>query len=170
MDSILFSAIGKIRTPFDSREGVPIQPPGAGGVLGRVEVDEAFRKGLRDLEGFSHLILLYHFHRSSGFDLAVKPFLDKTVRGLFATRAPRRPNAIGLSVVRLVSIEEGTLVVEGVDIVNGTPLIDIKPFVPDFDVPEGEIRTGWLEGNSERARAIRADTRFTGDTKLPPGR
>ena len=163
MEPVRFTAIGKIRTPFESREGVPIQPPGARGVLGRVEVDEAFREGLRDLEGFSHLVLLYHFHLSRGFDLTVKPFLDKTARGLFATRAPRRPNAIGLSVVRLVSIEDGILVVEGVDIVDGTPLLDIKPFVPDFDAPQGEVRTGWLQGKADKAREARADKRFSKD-------
>ncbi len=160
MEPVRFTAIGKIRTPFTSREGTPIQPPGGRGVLGRVEVDEAFREGIRDLEGFSHVILLYHFHLSEGFDLTVKPFLDKTARGLFATRAPRRPNAIGLSVVRLVSIEGGTLVVEGVDMLDGTPLLDIKPFVPEFDAPVGEIRTGWLEGKADKAREAKADKRF----------
>ena len=168
MEPIKYSAIGIIRTPHRSREGTPIQPSGARGVLGRIELYEDLREGLKDLEGFSHLILLYHFHLSEGYELAVKPFLDQTVHGLFSTRAPRRPNALGLSVVRLVSIIDGVLVVDGVDMVDGTTLVDIKPFVPDFDVPGGEIRTGWLERNSERARAIRADTRFTGDIKLPP--
>ena len=160
MEPVRFTAIGKIRTPFTSREGTPIQPTGAKGVLGRVEVDEPFREGTRDLEGVSHGILLYHFHLSEGFDLAVKPFLDGTARGLFATRAPRRPTAVGLSVVRLVSIEGGTLVVEGVDMLDGTPLLDITPFVPEFDAPEGTIRTGWLAGKAAKARAARADKRF----------
>ena len=160
MEPVRFKAIGKIRTPFTSREGTPIQPPGGRGVLGRVEVDEAFREGTRDLEGFSHVILLYHFHLSEGFDLAVKPFLDGTARGLFATRAPRRPNAVGLSVVRLVSIEGGTLVVEGVDMLDGTPLLDIKPFVPEFDAPQVDVRTGWLEGKAGKAREARSDKRF----------
>ena len=163
MDPINYSAIGIIRTPHKSREGTPVQPSGARGVLGRVEVDEAFKDGLNDLEGFSHLILLYHFHLSEGFKLTVKPFLDQAVHGLFSTRAPRRPNAIGLSVVGLLSITEGVLVVEGVDMLDGTPLLDIKPFVPEFDAPAGEVRTGWLEGKADKAREARADKRFSKD-------
>jgi len=163
MDPIKYSAIGIIRTPYRSRERTPVQPPGAGGVLGRVEVDEAFRDGLKDLEGFSHLILLYHFHRSEGFELTVKPFLDQAVHGLFATRAPRRPNGIGLSVVRLVTMIKGVLVVEGVDMLDGTPLLDIKPFVPEFDAPRDEVRVGWLEGKAVNAREARADKRFYED-------
>ncbi len=160
MEPIKYSAIGIIRTPHRSREGTPIQPSGARGVLGRIELYEDLREGLKDLEGFSHLILLYHFHLSEGFDLVVKPFLDRTDHGLFSTRAPRRPNAIGLSVVRLVSIEEGTLIVEDVDMVDGTPLLDVKPFVPDFDVPDCSISTGWLDNNSGKAQGMKADKRF----------
>jgi tRNA (adenine37-N6)-methyltransferase len=157
---IVFSCIGRIHTPHVSREGAPIQPSGARGVVGRVQIENEFVEGIRDLAGFSHLILLYHFHLSKGFDLSVKPFLDRSSHGLFSTRAPRRPNAIGLSVVRLVSMDGNTLVVEDVDMVDGTPLLDIKPFVPDFDVPDIDVRTGWLKSNSTRARGLRADERF----------
>lgn len=160
MVTVNFSTIGTIRTPFLSREGTPIQPSGARGVSGRVELDAAFHDGLKDLEGFSHLILLYHFHLSEGYDLSVRPFLDNSAHGLFSTRAPRRPNAIGLSVVRVISIENGVIAVEGVDMVDGTPLFDIKPFVPDFDLPEEIIRTGWLERNSGNAQKMKADKRF----------
>jgi tRNA-Thr(GGU) m(6)t(6)A37 methyltransferase TsaA len=118
-----------------------------------------YREGFQDLEGFSHLILLYHFHRSRGFDLRVIPFLDCQARGLFATRAPRRPNAIGLSVVRLVDIREGSLYVENIDIVDGTPLLDIKPYVPAFDAPS-PARTGWLERAAEDAARTKSDDRF----------
>ena len=97
---------------------------------------------MQDIEGFSHLILLYAFHFSSGYTLSVKPFLDDQQRGLFATRYPYRPNPIGLSVVELLNREESTLIVKGIDVLDGTPLIDIKPYVPDFDVRTA-VRTGW---------------------------
>ncbi|MGC9372147.1 MAG: tRNA (N6-threonylcarbamoyladenosine(37)-N6)-methyltransferase TrmO [Thermovirgaceae bacterium] len=154
------SCIGMIRTPHKTREGTPIQPPGAKGVIGKVEVDPVFSEGLSDLEGFSHVILLYHFHLSEGHELTVRPFLDKKPHGVFSTRAPRRPTPIGLSVVRLVSVDGCTLTVEGVDMVDETPLLDIKPFVPAFDVPEGDVRTGWLEQNSSNAQKMKADKRF----------
>ncbi len=160
MDSIVLNPIGIIRTPHKSLEGTPIQPCGACGILGTVEVEEAFREGLLDLKGFSHLFLLYLFHQSKGFNLTVKPFLDDARHGVFSTRAPRRPNPIGLSVVRLVEVREGTLHVEGVDMVDGTPLLDIKPFIPDFDLPCGEIWTGWLSGRSKNATSLKADNRF----------
>ena len=160
MESISLHPIGIIRTPHKSLEGTPIQPSGACGIRGTVEVEEPFREGLLDLKGFSHLYLLYFFHLSKGFNLTVKPFLDDAIHGVFSTRAPRRPNPIGLSVVRLLDVTEGTLHVEGVDMVDGTPLLDIKPFIPDFDLPCGEIRTGWLSGRSKNANSLRADNRF----------
>ena len=109
---IEFTPIGIIRSPFTELEGIPIQPPGAAGVKGTIEVFEDFRSGLKDLESFSHIILLYHFHRSHGFNLDVVPFLDSEPRGLFATRAPKRPNPIGLSVVQLDKIEDGVLYIQ----------------------------------------------------------
>jgi tRNA-Thr(GGU) m(6)t(6)A37 methyltransferase TsaA len=158
-ESIYLRPIGIIQTPFDDPAGMPIQPSGAADVVGRVVVDAALTEALDDLEGFSHIILVYHFHRSRGFALKVKPFMDTEVRGLFATRAPRRPNPIGLSVVRLLSRSANILEVQGIDVLNGTPLFDIKPFVPDFDAPQAE-RTGWLAAASQKARALRADDRF----------
>lgn len=157
---IEFTPIGIIHSPFSEVEGMPIQPAGAAGVHGTVEVFEPFRPGLKDLDGFSHIILLYHFHQSRSFSLSVVPFLDKQPRGLFATRAPRRPNPIGLSVVRLDRIEDGVLHVRNVDILGGTPLLDIKPYVPGFDAAE-EIRTGWLETATDAAKAQRSDDRFS---------
>jgi len=152
--------IGIIHSPFTEREGMPVQPSGAVGVAGTVEVFEEFRAGLDDLAGFSHILLLYQFHRSQGFDLRVVPFLDATPRGLFATRAPRRPNPIGLSVVRLRAVHEGILEIENVDVLDGTPLLDIKPYVPAFDAAS-DVRIGWLEASAGRAVDRRADTRFT---------
>jgi tRNA-Thr(GGU) m(6)t(6)A37 methyltransferase TsaA len=156
---IEFQPIGVIHSPFTDPAGMPIQPSGAAGVKGTVEVFEEFSPGLEDLDGFSHVILLYHFHRSAGFGLSVVPFLDSTPRGLFATRASRRPNAIGLSVVQLDRIEAGVLHVQNVDILDGTPLLDIKPYVPDFDAPS-QVRTGWLERLGRTASEKRSDSRF----------
>jgi tRNA-Thr(GGU) m(6)t(6)A37 methyltransferase TsaA len=152
--------IGVIHSPFAEPKGAPIQPAAGAGVRATVEVFEAYRAGLADLEGFSHIILLYHFHRSEGFELRVVPFMDDRSRGVFATRAPRRPNAIGLSVVELERIEAGVLHVKNIDIVDGTPLLDIKPYVPEFD-RHIEIRTGWLEEARKTLREREADERFT---------
>ena len=157
--TIAFEPIGVIRTPFAKPEGMPIQPTGARGVRGTVEVLPEFADGLRDLDGFSHVVLLYHFHRSRGYDLSVVPFLDTVERGLFATRAPRRPNAIGLSVVELAAVRGAVLEVVNVDVLDGTPLLDIKPFVPVFDAPTA-VRTGWLAAAQERAAERRSDGRF----------
>jgi tRNA-Thr(GGU) m(6)t(6)A37 methyltransferase TsaA len=159
MEEINYRPIGIIRSPYKETEGTPIQTTGAKGVGGTAEIVSECAEGLRDLEGFSHIILIYHFHLSRGYALTVKPFLDDTPRGVFATRAPKRPNAIGISVVRLVKIEGTTLHIEGVDIVDSTPLLDIKPYVPEFDAKEAE-RTGWLAGRAEKAAETDADERF----------
>jgi tRNA-Thr(GGU) m(6)t(6)A37 methyltransferase TsaA len=138
---------------------MPIQPAGASGVTGTIEIDPRYREGLADLDGFSHIILIYHFHLSEGYALLVKPFLDENLRGVFSTRAPRRPNPLGLSVVRLVKVEGSTLYVENMDIVDGTPLLDIKPYVPDLDGITA-ARTGWLSGKAARALDAKSDERF----------
>ena len=155
-----FAPIGVIHSPFFEPEGMPIQPPGAAGIQGTVEVFEDFRKGLKDLDGFSHIILLYLFHRSQGFRLRIVPFMDREPRGLFATRAPKRPNPIGLSVVQLDRIEDGVLHIQNVDILDGTPLLDIKPYVPEFDA-QGKVRTGWLEKAKKTVSSRKSDARFT---------
>lgn len=133
--------IGLIRTPFTDPKATPIQPTQSQ-ALGWIEVYEEFIQGLQDIDGFSHLILLYAFHRSSGYELTITPFLDNRPRGLFATRYPRRPNPIGLSIVRLLRRSENELLVKGIDVLDGTPLIDIKPYVPDFDI-RTNVQTGW---------------------------
>lgn len=153
--------IGVIRSPFHEPEGMPIQPTGAVGVKGTVEVLPEFAEGLQDLDGFSHVILLYLFDRSVGYKLKVVPFMDTTPRGIFSTRAPKRPNPIGMSVVRLEGIDGRILHVDGVDILDETPLLDIKPYVPAFDAPTG-CRTGWLKQSGEEAREQRSDDRFAG--------
>lgn len=160
MKTINYRPIGIIHSPFKSIAGTPIQPIGGKGVKAEIEIFPEFREGLADLNGFSHIILLYHFHLAAPYKLKVKPFLDHKVHGVFATRAPARPNPIGISVVRLVGIEHQTLFVEDIDIVDQTPLLDIKPFVPDFDLREAES-IGWLEKKVTHAENLKADGRFT---------
>jgi tRNA-Thr(GGU) m(6)t(6)A37 methyltransferase TsaA len=145
MDYIL-KPIGVIHSPFADKSQMPIQASRSQAV-GQVEVYPEFAEGLQDVEGFSHIILLYVFHGSSGYALHVKPFLDDHVRGLFATRYPRRPNPLGLSVVRLLARRGALLEIEGVDVLDGTPLLDIKPYVPEFDV-RTDVRTGWYAHRS----------------------
>ncbi len=156
---IEYRPIGIIHSPFTQPEGMPIQPAGAVGIRGTVEIFEEFRAGLKDLQGFSHVILVYHLHRSEGFKLHVVPFLDSRPRGVFATRAPRRPNPIGISVVRLRRVRGGTMYIENLDILDGTPLLDVKPYVPDFDEPT-QVRTGWLNRARHDAAVQRSDGRF----------
>jgi tRNA-Thr(GGU) m(6)t(6)A37 methyltransferase TsaA len=157
--SIVYHPIGMIHSPYRDASDMPIQPPGAAGVAGTVTIDESYRDGLRDIDGFSHVILIYHFHLSRGVSLQVKPFMDDTERGVFATRAPRRPNPVGLSVVRLIRVEGSLLHIEDVDIVDGTPLLDLKPYVPLFDVRQ-DVKTGWLADRGKNVFHARADERF----------
>jgi tRNA (adenine37-N6)-methyltransferase len=159
MDQLNYRPIGVIHSPFKRREGTPIQPRGATGVKASVEIFPQYAEGLQDLEGFSHLILLYHFHLSKTCRLKVKPFLDDMERGVFATRAPVRPNPIGISVVRLIRIEGAILYVQDIDIIDRTPLLDIKPYVPDFDTRKAE-KIGWLAKKTASAEKITADGRF----------
>ena len=157
--AIIYHPIGVLHTPFREVAGMPIQPSGAAGIRGTAEIYAEFAPGLQDLEGFSHLILLYHFHRAPAPRLQVTPFLDTEARGIFATRAPTRPNAIGLSVVQLVAVAGCTLQLAGVDMLDGTPLLDIKPYIPEFDGTAVE-RLGWLATAQGRVRQQRADDRF----------
>ena len=154
-----FESIGLIHTPFREAAGMPIQPRYARGVAGTIEVFEPFREGLAGLDGFSHIHVLYAFHRSAGYDLTVTPYLDQAPHGLFATRAPRRVNPIGLSVVRLVRVEGAFLHVEDVDMLDGTPLLDIKPFNPTIDNRTG-CRVGWMKGKTSGKAKVLSDDRF----------
>lgn len=139
----VMTPIGVIHTPYSEGAEIPIQPAFSDAV-GQIEVFDAYSAGLLDIEGFSHIILLYALHRAQGYALQVKPFLDHQVRGVFATRYPRRPNPIGLSVVRLIARREAMLEVAGIDVLDGTPLLDIKPYVPDFDRCVS-VRAGWYD-------------------------
>ena len=131
--AFIFKPIGILHTPFKEKSGIPIQGVFDPTSKGRAEIFEEFEPGLKDIEGFSHLILLYVFDRSEGYDLVCKPYMEDKAHGLFAMRAPKRPNPIGLSVVRLTKREGPVLHLAEVDMIDGTPLLDIKPFVPKFD-------------------------------------
>ncbi len=165
--SFEYRQIGVLHTPWERLENMPIQPAGAAGVRGEAEVFEEYRQGLQDLDGFSHIVLLYHFHRSRDFELLVVPYMDTKLHGVFATRAPRRPNPIGLSVVELVGVEDGTLHLGNVDMLDGTPLLDIKPYVPEFD-GHTTVRTGWLEAARRTVGGRRSDGRFAGSSQAGP--
>ena len=160
MKEICFKPIGTIYSPHKQRKGTPIQTEAAKGIKGKVVVFEEYAEGLKDIEGFSHIILIYHFHLSEGFSLKVKPYMDENLHGVFATRAPKRPNQIGLSVVKLLNVEGNVLFIEDVDIIDGTPLLDIKPYVPQFDVKEAKS-IGWLEKNIDKLTRTKDDGRFT---------
>jgi tRNA-Thr(GGU) m(6)t(6)A37 methyltransferase TsaA len=159
MDKVTYQPIGVIHTPHKDPKGTPIQPTTAQGIPGTVEIQPPFSEGLLDLEGFSHIILLYHFDRVTETKLKVKPFLDDEFRGVFATRAPVRPNPIGLSIVRLIGVEGNILHIEDVDILDGTPLLDIKPYVDKFDVRMSD-KQGWLENNVMKLPGKTDDGRF----------
>jgi tRNA-Thr(GGU) m(6)t(6)A37 methyltransferase TsaA len=158
-DAIVYRPIGIVHTPYEEARGTPIQPRFGRGVKGTVEVYPEYAEGLADLDGFSHIILIYHLHCSSGYKLKVKPFLEDRKRGLFATRAPRRPNPIGISTVRLLRIEGRTLYVADLDILDGTPLLDIKPYVPAFE-DDRDTEVGWLTGKLGPDDRPVADERF----------
>jgi tRNA-Thr(GGU) m(6)t(6)A37 methyltransferase TsaA len=159
-EPIAFTPIGVLHTPFDSPEGMPIQPAGRASAPARAEIFPQYQAALADLDGFSHVILIYHLHQVEGWKARVVPFLDTVERGLFATRAPTRPNPIGLSIVRLESVESGIIYLANVDILDGTPLLDIKPYVPQFDQPQMPVRIGWLAESREDVEERRSDDRF----------
>ncbi|MBD3168033.1 MAG: tRNA (N6-threonylcarbamoyladenosine(37)-N6)-methyltransferase TrmO [candidate division Zixibacteria bacterium] len=164
MEQLTIKPIGIIHTGFKEKKGTPIQ----GGLFpdteGRAEIFPEYHECLKDLDGFSHLIFLYHFNQSGSWKPLVVPYLDDTERGVFSTRAPRRPNPIGMTVIELVKIEKGVIYFNRADMLEGTPLVDIKPFVPKIDAPEIK-KLGWLEKrkldrNSEDDHPGTADERF----------
>lgn len=157
--AITYQPIGVIHSPFKEVKGSPIQGVFAPKAEGVVEAFEAFAEGLRDVELFSHLYLLYGFHQAGSVSLTVVPFLDDQERGVFATRAPCRPNPIGLSVVRLLSRDGRRLRVAELDVLDGTPLLDIKPYVPHFD-HRSSANSGWVKDSDGQGIAHEADDRF----------
>ncbi len=151
--------IGIIHSPYCSIEDMPIQPKGASDVEGYVIVDEKHIDGLRDIEGFSHIYLLYSFHEATRTELLVTPFMDKQTRGVFATRSPLRPNHIGISIVKIKRVEGNKITIEGVDILDQTPLLDIKPYIAKFDTVK-DSTSGWLQASNEEIIKKRSDNRF----------
>lgn len=157
--------IGVLRTPYKRLSDMPIQPAGAKGVYGHIVLNPELSDGLKDLDGFSHVFVLYSFHQTAEAQLQVVPFLDDKPHGVFATRAPCRPNPVGLSLLRLHKINRNVLELEGVDMLDNTPLLDIKPYVLDFDMPTGHIRSGWLRDAETIAREARSDQRFVRESQ-----
>ena len=156
---INFLPIGVIHSPFHDLAGMPIQPTSDASAPGTVEILPKFVPGLKDLAGFSHIILIFHFHQAGSSKLEITPFLDSQPHGVFATRAPTRPNSIGLSIVELTQIEGNILYVDHLDILDGTPLLDIKPYIPEFDY-QPDVRLGWLESMKGKVRQKKSDDRF----------
>ncbi len=155
---INYKPIGIIRSPFKNPKGTPIQISISKEIEGKVIVYPEYAEGLKDLEGFSHLILIYHFHLSKNPSLLVKPFLDTEKHGVFSTHASSRPNPIGISVVKLIRVEDNILFIKNLDIIDQTPLLDIKPYIPEFNLDKTEI--GWLKNNLDQLNFMKDDGRF----------
>ena len=151
-------SIGIIHSPYYTIEDMPIQPKGSS-MDGVVVLNENFVSGLKDIEGFSHIYLLYSFHKVTKTKLVVIPFMDKQPRGVFATRSPQRPNHIGVSIVKLKRVEGNKIFVHGIDILDGTPLLDIKPYIEKFDAVK-DSTSGWLQANKDEISKKRSDNRF----------
>jgi tRNA-Thr(GGU) m(6)t(6)A37 methyltransferase TsaA len=160
---VTYQPIGVIHSPHRDAIKTPVQPVFAQGIEGTAEVFPEYAEGLSNIDGFSHVYLIYHFHEAAPAKLLVKPFLDDTPRGVFATRAPTRPNPIGFSVVRLVRREGPILHLEDVDVLDGTPLLDIKPYVARFDRRD-DVRSGWQEDVDEKTAQIRGLREYPGQT------
>ena len=155
-------AIATIQSPFCNLVNMPVQPKGAKDTYATIEFKPEYEEGLKDLNGFSHVYLIYYFHKVSNPNLSVVPFNDKTQtpRGVFSTRTPMHPNGLGLSVVELVKVEANVVTIKGVDILDGTPLIDIKPYIENFDKVEGEVKSGWMQSTPHEVAQKKSDDRF----------
>lgn len=156
---INYNPIGYIHSPIKTVEASPIQTIGAKNIKGYIELDYSLKDGLKDLDGFSHIIVLYHFHKSKETKLLCKPFLDDTEHGIFAIRGPNRPNAIGLSIVSIIKIQDNIIYIENVDMLDGTPVLDIKPYIQEFD-SFTNTKSGWIENDATRGKTISSDDRF----------
>ena len=159
MKTISMKVLGTIYTPFEKLEDMPIQPKGAAETIGTIELEEQYSEGLADLNGFSHIYLLYEFHMAQRTALTVTPFMDTTPRGVFATRSPLRPNHIGISIVKLIGVEKNIVTVQGIDILNGSPLLDIKPYIAAFDAVQ-KSQSGWMKSSEDEVADKRSDLRF----------
>ena len=158
--AVAYVPIGTVRSPYDHLDGMPLQTAAAAEVEATVELDARVRGALRDLDGFSTLWLVVHLHRVAGWDEEVVPFLDDDrARGALATRSPRRPNPIGLSLVELLAVEPAALRIRGIDLLDGTPVLDVKPYVPLFDARD-DVRAGWFDAAAGRVHSVRSDGRY----------
>ncbi len=154
--------IGTINSPFCHLENMPVQPKGARDVIATIEIKKEFQDGLKDLDGFNFIYLIYYFHKVKNHKLQVVPFMDKTKseRGVFSTRTPMHPNSLGLSVVELIKVEENIITIKGVDILDGTPLIDIKPYIVNFDKVDKMPTSGWMKASLQEVNNKKSDDRF----------
>jgi len=151
--------IGIINTPYSSLEKMPIQPSGAKEVMSSLTIKQEYAQGLKDLEGFSHIFLIYYFHEAKRSALEVIPFMDTRSRGVFSTRSPLRPSHIGMSLTQLVSVHDNIVTIRGIDVLDGTPLLDIKPYIPQFE-NLNEVQTGWMNKKASQVSDARSDDRF----------
>jgi tRNA-Thr(GGU) m(6)t(6)A37 methyltransferase TsaA len=168
VEPVVYRPIGVVVSPHTDLDGMPLQPIADAEGSSRIEIFEPHRGSLEDLAGFTHVWVLAHLHESTGWDTVVPTFLDDRTHGTFATRSPHRPNPIGLSLTRIVAVEELAVVVEGSDLLTGTPVLDLKPYVPLFDAPQEEVRFGWFEGRAERVFRRRSDDRFALRSRRAP--
>ena len=148
---IKLKPIGVIYTPYKELKGMPIQGKFKKGIRGTIRLFSKYRIGLKDIEGFSHLILLYYFDRSKKEELIAKPFLEDREHGIFAIRSPHRPNHIGFSIVKLEEVKDNTIIFSEVDILDNTPLLDIKPYVKHFD-SRHNVKSGWIDRHFKKGR------------------
>jgi tRNA-Thr(GGU) m(6)t(6)A37 methyltransferase TsaA len=159
---IIMNKIGVVKTPFNSLINMPVQPKGAKETYATIEIEKKYQDGLKDLDGFSHAYLIYHFHKVNDYKLNVVPFNDKTntSRGVFSTRTPMHPNNIGLSIVKIIKIEKNIITIQGVDVLNNTPLLDIKPYIENFDKIDETTKSGWMLSSNHEVENMRSDIRF----------
>ena len=158
----ILNQIATIKTPFCTLDNMPVQPRGAKNIYATIEFDKKYQDGLKDLDGFSHVYLIYYFHKIKQHELQVIPFNDKTntPRGVFATRTPMHPNHIGLSIVELIEVKDNIVIIKGVDVLDGTPLLDIKPYIENFDKIDGITKSGWMKSSIQEVANKRSDKRF----------
>jgi tRNA-Thr(GGU) m(6)t(6)A37 methyltransferase TsaA len=159
---IKLQPIATIKSPYCELQNMPVQPCGAQESYATIEFLEEYEEGLKDLDGFSHIYLIYYFHKVKEPQLSVVPFNDKTKtpRGVFSTRTPMHPNSLGMSLVELVNVEKNYVTIKGVDILDGTPLLDIKPYIENFDKVEGAVKSGWMKSTANEVSNKKSDDRF----------
>ncbi|WP_415249545.1 tRNA (N6-threonylcarbamoyladenosine(37)-N6)-methyltransferase TrmO [Sulfurimonas sp.] len=152
-------SIGIIKTPFKELQNMPIQPKGSESTIAKLIINKEYEEGLKDLDGFSHIYLIYYFHKTTRTELSVIPFMDIENHGVFATRSPLRPSHIGMSLTKIISVTNNIVTVEGIDILDETPLLDIKPYIPQFE-QVNDVKTGWMKKNENEVSLKKSDTRF----------